>query len=394
MNWKMIKILSYTICLIMFSTSNSDSGNNNSEINTEIPLYKSFEGDFLIGTVLNRAQIYAVGDEVPVHIDRHSDRGYSIKWSVVPDRKGLDLALNHFNQLTSENVLKWEEVQPKNGEFDFEASDRFVKIAESNDMHITGHTLVWHNQTPDWVFLDSDGNHIGRERLLARMRDHIHTVVGRYAGRIHSWDVVNEALIDDGSYRESLWYEIIGTDYIAKAFKFAREADPNARLYYNDYNLEVRPAKRQGVIEMIEYLIKKNVPIDGIGTQSHFHLVNFPSLEDVEQTILDLAEFNLEIMVTELDINVLPPMDSDNPDPYKEGLPEEVQQELAERYQQLFEIYLKHRDLLSRVTFWGHVDSDSWRNYDQEIERTNYPLLFDRSFNPKPAFFAIKGLKQ
>lgn len=340
-----------------------------------------FADDFMVGTALNRQQIYG------------------------EDARGVDLVEFHFNTITPENVMKWALIHPELNEYNFEPADRFVEFGVENDMFMVGHTLVWHSQIPDWVFEDQEGNPISREALLERMRDHIHTVVGRYNGRIHAWDVVNEALNEDGTLRESPWYEIIGKDYLLKAFEYAHEADPEAELYYNDYSLE-NPDKRAGAVRLVEYLQENDAPITGIGTQGHFHL-HSPGLEEVENTIVAFGELGIDVMVTELDIDVLPSaMDYQGADvniqvelqeelnPYPDGLPESVQQELAKRYADLFEIFIRHHDQISRVTFWGVTDGDSWKNNWPVRGRTNYPLLFDRTGEPKQAFHAVISLQR
>lgn len=358
-------------------------------------LKDAYEDAFLIGTALNRAQIFAGDASATREIERADRRGYFYEKQIIVDPEGLELAKTHFSSFTPENVMKWEEIHPEPGVYDFEAADRFVDIAEENNQFIVAHTLVWHNQTPDWVFEDEDGNELGREELLERMRDHIHTIVGRYSGRIDAWDVVNEALNDDGSLRKSRWYENIGEDYLQKAFEFAHEADPDAELYYNDYSME-NPEKRAGAVRLIEQFQEDGVPVTGVGSQSHFSLNSFPDLEQVEKTITDFVPLGIDVMITELDINVLPSARTDgelNPESniYTDGLPDDVQDELTLRYRELFEIYLKHSDNLERVTLWGVSDDGSWLNY-LPMERVNYPLLFDRNKDPKPAFHAIMEL--
>lgn len=362
--------------------------------NPQPGLKEHYQESFLLGTALNRAQIMAhASPEEVTQTVRVPNRGLFQRQQLITDPEGLEIALHNFNALTPENVMKWEEIHPEPGRYDFAAADRFVEIAEASGAYITAHALVWHNQTPDWVFEDEKGEPIGREALLARMREHIHTVVGRYRGRIQSWDVVNEALNMDGSMRESRWYQIIGEDYLVKAFEYAREADPDAELYYNDYSLE-DPEKLEGAIRLAGQLQERGAPITGIGNQSHFSLVNFPGLEAVENTITRLAELDLDVMITELDINLLPSARGEDgellqgTDIYPQALPEEVQLELAQRYRELFGIYLKHREKISRVTFWGFADADSWLNY-LPMERVNHPLLFDRELRPKPAYQAV-----
>lgn len=331
---------------------------------------------FMIGTALNTRQIYE------------------------EDVNGVRLVEEHFNAITPENITKWSLIYPKPGEYNFEPADRFVEFGEKNGMHMVGHTLVWHSQVPDWVFKDEEGNFLDREALLERMRNHIHTVVGRYKGRFHAWDVVNEALNDDGTLRETHWYNIIGKDYLVKAFQYAHEADPDAELLYNDYSLE-NPAKREGAVRLIQYLQENGAPVTGIGTQGHWHIPS-PSLEEIEKTITDFAALGIDVMVTELDIDVLPAAWNysgadisrvaemeDGLDPYTDGLPDDVQQELAQRYREIFELFLKHRDVITRVSFWGVTDGDNWKNNFPVRGRTNHPLLFDRDWQPKPAYYSV-----
>lgn len=344
---------------------------------SKVPLLKGvFEDAFFVGAALNRSQI--TGE----------------------DAAGIELVKNQYNTITSENILKWENVHPEPDRYDFDTADQYVQFGEENEMFIVGHTLVWHNQTPQWVFQDEEGNELDREKLLERMRDHIHTVVGRYKGRIDGWDVVNEALNDDGSLRQTRWLEIIGDDYISKAFEFAHEADPDAELYYNDYSLE-NPEKRRGAVELVRKLLDEGIPITGVGTQGHFSL-EWPSLDQAEATVAVFAELGVEVMVTELDIDILPSSTDEQGaeitrseeldeglNPYSNGLPDSVQQALAHRYADLFEVYYRHKDVVTRITFWGVSDGDSWKNNWPIRGRTNYPLLFDRNHQPKPAFYSV-----
>ena len=345
--------------------------------NGEVPALKEvFEDAFVIGAALNSAQITGV------------------------DERGVEIVTTHYNTITPENITKWEHIHPEPGVYNFDLPDQFVQFGEENGMFMVGHTLVWHSQVPGWVFEDDNGNPLDRDALLERMRDHIHTVVGRYKGRIHGWDVVNEALNEDGSLRQTLWLEIIGEDYLVKAFEYAHEADPDAELYYNDYSLE-NPAKREGAVRLLQNLMEQGAPVTGVGTQGHFSL-NWPSLEEAEATVTAFAALGLDVMVTELDIDVLPPaMDYMGADvsmnvelreelnPWPEALPDSIQQALAQRYADLFDLYYRHRDSVTRITFWGVSDGDSWKNNWPVQGRTNYPLLFDRNWEPKPAFYAV-----
>lgn len=355
-------------------------GNENDRV--DLPLMKEvFEDAFMVGAAMNYSQISG------------------------EDTKGAELVKAQYNTITPENILKWEHVHPQPDVYNFAAADQLVQFGEENEMFVVGHTLVWHSQTPEWVFQDEDGNPLDREMLLERMSDHIHSVVGRYKGRIHGWDVVNEALNDDGSLRNTPWLEIIGEDYIEKAFEYAHEADPDAELYYNDYSLE-NPEKRNGAVALIKKLQEQGIPIMGVGTQGHFSL-EWPTIEQAEATITDFAELGVDVMVTELDIDVLPST-SDNQgadisddeefdeslNPWPDALPDVMQDALAQRYEELFQVYYQNRDVVTRVTFWGVTDGDSWKNNWPVRGRTNYPLLFDRDWQPKPAFYAVVGIPE
>ena len=315
------------------------------------------------------------------------------------DARGDALILKQFDSISPENAMKWEVIHPRPGGYDFTLADKYVEFGLKNHMFIVGHNLCWHSQTPSWVFKDDKGNPITREALLERLHDHIQTIVGRYKGKIGSWDVVNEALNEDGTLRQSPWLEIIGEDYIVKAFQYAHEADPKVLLTYNDYNLET-PAKRKGAIALVKELQAAGVPIAEVGDQAHLHL-DGASAADEEATITELAATGVKVAITELDIDVLPSawghtadvslniQESPKLNPYAKGLPDAVQQALAKRYGDLFAVYWKHRDLISRVTFWGVTDADSWLNDWPVRGRTSYPLLFDRDGAPKPAFRAV-----
>lgn len=339
-------------------------------------LKDAFKNDFLIGAALSASQ-FCESNVVETAIVK-----------------------TQFNSISPENVLKWEKIHPLPGQYDFTLADRYVAFGVTNKMFIVGHNLIWHSQTPGWVFRDDLGNYVDRDTLLARMREHIFTVVGRYRGKIGGWDVVNEALNEAGTLRNSPWRKIIGDDYIAKAFQFAHEADPQAQLYYNDFAVEKIP-KRSGAVALVKELQAQGVKINGVGVQGHYGL-DRPSLEQVDETISAFEKLGLKVMITELDVNVLqsPGRElsadvseryrmSAGLNPYTNGLPDAVQQELAQRYADLFSVFLKHRNSVSRVTFWGVTDGDSWLNDWPVRGRTNYPLLFDREGNPKPAFDAV-----
>ncbi|HEV2136425.1 MAG TPA: endo-1,4-beta-xylanase [Terracidiphilus sp.] len=342
-------------------------------------LKDAFKGDFVVGAAINAAQITG------------------------RDQRGDAILEEQFNSISPENVLKWIVVHPQPGKYDFTLSDQYVDFGVKHHMFIVGHNLVWHSQVPAWVFRDDKGNLLSRDALLARLKDHIDTVVGRYKGKIQSWDVVNEALNEDGTMRQSLWEKIIGDDYIAKAFEYAHEADPQAQLTYNDYNLE-NEAKRNGAIALVKKLQAEGVPITSVGLQNHDNLT-WPTAEQEDATISAFEALGLKVTISELDINVLPTAGhqptadvnvniQQNPklNPYVNGLPDSVQKQLAQRYTDLFRIFLKHRGTVTRVTFWGVTNKESWLNNFPVRGRTNYPLLFDRNGDPTPAFDAVIGV--
>ena len=363
------------LCTILYTEGCSQEGD------TPGSLKDAFSDHFLIGTAVNRFQITGKDSLSATLIDKH------------------------FNSITAENCMKWKFIHPEPGRYDFTLADRFVELGEEKQMHMVGHTLVWHSQTPRWVFRDEEGNQVSRDTLLARMRDHIHTVVGRYRGKVDCWDVVNEALGDDGEIRKSLYYNIIGEDYVEKAFAFAREADPEATLIYNDYSLP-DPARRAGVVKMVKELQSKGIRIDGIGMQGHYQL-DYPDPEELAASIEAFSELGLKVMITEMEVNVLPQPGRyrgadvgtrfemrKRLDPYTAGLPDSVQDALTERYRLYFEVFCEHSDAIERVTFWGVHDGVSWKNNWPVRGRTNYPLLFDRAGQPKPAYDAVIAVSE
>jgi endo-1,4-beta-xylanase len=348
------------------------------EFPPDLTLREAFAENFLMGVALGKSQVDGGNPEAG------------------------RIAARQFSAVTAENDMKWESIHPQPDVYQFKAADAYVAFAEENRMKLIGHTLVWHSQTPAWVFQNNDGRPATRDELLERMHAHIRTVVGRYKGKVFSWDVVNEALSDGGPeiLRDSPWRKIIGDDFLDHAFRFAREADPQAKLYYNDYGLE-DPRKRANCVKLLAGMIRRGVPIDGVGTQSHFQL-NHPSAAEIEKTIEDFAALGLKVAVTELDVDVLPsrgPVGNadiaraekggDGMNPYTSGLPDDMQEMLAKRYGEILGIYVRHRKSIERVTFWGLDDGHSWLNHFPIRGRTNHPLLIDRNLNPKPAFFAV-----
>jgi len=289
------------------------------------------------------------------------------------DAAGAALVAAQFNTISPENDLKWERIHPQPDAYNFGPADQYVQFGEKNHMFIVGHNLVWHSQVPRWVFQDDQAKPLDRDALLKRMHDHIMTVVGRYKGRIGGWDVVNEALNEDGTPRRSPWLQIIGDDYIQKAFEYAHEADPQAELYYNDYNLE-NDAKLKGAVELVRKLKAAGAHITAVGLQGHDNL-EWPTVAQQEAAILAFKALGVKVSISELDVDVLPAANRQptadvsatavaaaNSNPYAAGLPDSVQQALAKRYAELFGVFLKYHDVMSRVTFWGVTDGDSWKN--------------------------------
>jgi endo-1,4-beta-xylanase len=367
-------------------------------------LKDAYKDHFLVGVAINRT----IATDTAVRAD-------NVNRTIEEVRKDTALVVEQFNQVSPENDLKWQLIHPREGAdgYDFGPADAFVNFGVSNNMYIVGHTLVWHGQTPSWVFQGTNpppvvagntnaggrrfggggpgrftGPRASREELLARMRDHIHTVVGRYKGKIKSWDVVNEALADGGTnvLRNSLWLEIIGPDFIAKAFQYAHEADPDAILRYNDYGLE-NSAKRRKLIILIKELQAQKVPVHAIGSQAHVNVST--SFETMDQALAEMKTLGLPIHITELDVNSAAGGQrstsaevAGNAATTQGGLVDDANRRQADAYAAIFRAFIKHRDAVKVVTFWGANDGVSWRAQGR-------PLLFDRDNQPKPAFDAV-----
>lgn len=339
-------------------------------------LKETFKNDFLIGTVINTRQI------------EEKDTG------------SAQLLPKQFNAFTPENIMKAEEIHPTWGEYNFDIADKLISYAEKYESKVNGHTLIWHSQLPAFVRQMK-----AADSVRAFFVSHINTVAGHFKGKIYSWDVVNEALEEDGSLRTSIFLEKLGEDYIVEAFRLAQKADPNAKLYYNDYNIE-QPKKRAGAIAIIKKIQAAGVRIDGVGIQGHWRYNSVP-LQYIEESIKAFAALGMEVMFTELDLDVLPnPWDENSAEisktadgtakmnPYANGLPDSVAQIQASAYADLFALFLKYKKHVTRITFWGAYDGQSWLNGWPIRGRTNYPLLFDRKYLPKPAFFSVIGVKK
>ncbi len=339
-------------------------------------LRKAFKNHYLIGAAINAQQING------------------------RDSLAKPLIVNEFSSISPENDLKWSEIHPQPNEYKFETADNFVALGEKNKQFIIGHTLVWHSQVPGWVFVDDNKALVSKDVLYQRMKEHIDKVAGRYKGRIGGWDVVNEALNDDGTMRNSFYYQIAGDEFILKAFEYAQAADPKSELYYNDYNM-FKPEKVEGAVRIVRMLKEKGLRIDAVGMQGHWHM-DSPTIEEIEKSILTLSKEGVKVVITELDISVLPnpqrnassnitdvAQSSVDVNPYTNGLPDSVQVALANRYKAIFELFNKHKDKIGRVTFWGVQDGNSWKNDFPARGRTDYPLIFDRAHKPKKAYYSI-----
>jgi endo-1,4-beta-xylanase len=308
------------------------------------------------------------------------------------------IVTRQFDQVSPENDLKWERIHPEADRYDFGPADRYVEFGRRRGMFVVGHVLLWHQQTPAWVFAGEGGKPLARGMALRRLKDHVQAVAGRYKGRVDGWDVVNEALDEDGSLRPTKWREAIGDDYIATAFEYAREADPSAELYYNDYNLW-KPAKRDAAIRLVRGLKAKGLRVDAIGEQAHWG-VDDPPLAAIDETLAAFAAAGIRVHITELDMDVLP-RDPDMwgadlskkaqiraaTNVYPDGLPPAMQERLARRYAECFRLFLKHD--VRRVTFWGVTDKSTWLHDFPIPGRVNYPLLWDKDGREKPAFAAV-----
>ncbi|SOD79438.1 endo-1,4-beta-xylanase [Spirosoma fluviale] len=341
----------------------------------KIPSLKdTFKKDFGIGTCLNNAQI--------------EER----------DPATTAFIASQFNMATPENIMKSALLHPKWDTYDFTMGDKLIAFGKKHNIKINGHTLIWHSQLPPFIRGIKSA-----DSIRTFFTDHIKTVAGHYSGKVYSWDVVNEALNEDGTMRKSVFLQHLGDDFVTEAFRLAQQASPKTELYYNDYNNE-QPKKRAGCIELVKKIKAAGVRIDGVGIQGHWHVGKVP-LKDIEESILQYSALGVKVMFTELDIEVLPRnfqgadvgqrmTANAQSNPYPESLPDSVQNQLAADYEALFKLFLKHKDKVTRVTFWGVNDGDSWLNGWPIRGRTNYPLLFDRKNQPKPAFEKVIALKK
>lgn len=339
-------------------------------------LKEAYKKDFLIGTALNTEQIEE------------------------KEHNAAALVPQQFNAITPENIMKAEIIHPTWDTYNFDMADKLVAYGKKHKIKINAHTLIWHSQLPAFVRRIKSA-----DSMKLFFENHINTIASRYDGKVFSWDVVNEALEEDGSMRKSIFLEKLGDGFVVEAFKLAQKASPNAQLYYNDYNIE-EPKKRAGAIALIKRIQAAGARIDGVGIQGHWRASKIP-FENIEQSILQFSALGIKVMFTELDLGVLPnPWDGNAADvnlkaeynakmnPYTIILPDSVQSIFTKGYEDLFKLFLKHKEKISRITFWGVNDAQSWLNDWPIRGRTNYPLLFDRDFKPKPAFYKVIDLKK
>lgn len=325
-------------------------------------LYKAFEKDFYIGASVTPELIQTQGDFIA----------------------------KQFKSITAENQMKFEALQPKRGQFEFEVADQMVDFARTHGMKMRGHTLVWHQQTPKWVFTKANGACVGREELLETMKTHITQVMTHFKQAVYCWDVLNEAICDGPGYlRPSQWLKGIGEDYIDKAFCYAREADEKALLFYNDYNA-VTPEKRDKIYQMVKGLIERGVPIDGIGIQGHWN-INWPSYEQVKVAIEQYASLGLKLQITELDLSLY---DGEEGDLGFKVPPEERLEKQAQCYERFFKLFKAYKEVITGVTFWGVADDYTWLDYFPVRYRKNWPFVFDQQYQAKLAYEKLINLSK
>ena len=345
------------------------------------------------------AESYSTNKDIPVNekgLKDHFKDYFSIGASVSPQalkREEATLILKEFNSITAENAMKMGPIHPFEKVYNWAGGDSIVAFAKRNGMKMRGHTLCWHNQSPRWFFTDSTtGQQVTKEVLLQRLKDHITAVVSRYKGDIYAWDVVNEAISDkkDEYYKPTPFYQIAGEEFIAKAFQWAHEADPNALLFYNDYN-EIDPVKREKIIRMIKDLKAKGVPVHGIGLQGHWAL-NEPSKDQLDKTLKDFSELGMPLHITELDISVYPKEHNARErkaEDYDTVFTAEKEQKQIEVYKTCFEMFRKYKKHITSVTFWNISDKSSWLDNFPVRGRKDYPLLFDTQLKPKKAYWEV-----
>ena len=359
----------------------------------DVPLKDAYADCFLMGAAIS-----------PYHF---SDRN--------PETR--ELILKHFNAISPDNALKPESLHPGPNVWNFQPADAYCQFGKDNGMWILGHTLCWHNQTPAFFWTKPNGQTMSKDEIFESIRSYIETVCTHFLGKVDAWDVINEIVSEDGGYRDLGWVHALGADpavvdeFVKHVFRCAEKYAPDTELYYNEFNCW-RPSKLAGIVRLVRMLQADGIRIDGVGIQAHWGL-GYPKNEYVVDAIEQLAALGVKVNITELDVDVLP-ISKDGQvigrslqdpqyqleefeaflDPYKDGLPEEVEDQLAARYEELFKIFYDHRDQIARVTFWGTHDGTSWKNGSPIPNRTNYPLLFKRDFTPHKAYYSVIRVPQ
>jgi endo-1,4-beta-xylanase len=354
----LIKVISVVaIAILMISCEEKRSGNEE-EVDSLSGLKDYYKDYFPVGVAV--APVNLVGDEA-------------------------DLIKKQFNSLTAENAMKPGPLQPQEGKFFWDDADKIVQFAQANSMKLRGHTLCWHSQTGEWMFQDSNRNQVTKEVALTRLKEHITQVVTRYKGKVYCWDVCNE-VIDDASdpakiFRETLWYKICGEEYIAKAFQWAHEADPEAVLFYNDYSTE-NPVKREKIYNMLKKMLDDGVPVHGMGLQGHWN-ISYPSEPAMRESVEKFSSLGLEVQITELDISIY----SSPTDTINIGFTPVREQKQIDMYKKAFSVFRENKDVMTGVTFWNVSDRKSW--LDSRAGKKTYPLLFDENLKPKKVFWEV-----
>lgn len=385
----LVRSFQVAICCILVFTTSACSQMDLKRVNEQENGH--YQNNNTISDEENNSDMHLKYDEKFIDIPSLKERyknyfsvGAAIDFNTIDRYK--DILLKHFSSITPSNSMKPDATQPMENTFNFDKGDKVMNFGVENDIDVRGHTLIWHNQTPSWFFKDSKGDFVSREVALERMRNHINSVMDHYKGKIKEWDVVNEPISDDDSSilrTDSPWYQVIGEDYVKMAFIYAHEADPDAKLFINDYNIVV-PGKRERFYDFVNSLLDEGVPIHGIGIQGHWQL-EWPSYEDIRYALDLFSNLGLDIQITELDVSFYSRNDSAV---YTEP-PAELLEKQARRYQLLFDIFKDYSDVISKVTLWGVADDDTWLDNFPVPNRKNWPLLFDINHHPKEAFWRI-----
>ena len=386
-SFKLLVILS----LVVFVSETVSAQSRDGLTRAQLSLADAYRDYWFTGVSVNQWQVEA---------DQNGTNENDVTGFVSNDQtKDWPVIAENFNWVVAENCMKCEVIHPSEGVYDFTLADQFVDKAKAAGLKVQGHCLIWHSQCAPWFHYDKNGQLVSAEVLKKRMREHIYTIVNHFKGRIDAWDVVNEAFEDDGSPRKSLFYQILGTDYIPLAFQYAHEADPTIQLFYNDYSMN-KATKVEGVANFFRPLIQQGLPITAIGMQGHMILednVNNRYMKEYEHSIKTITALGIPTFFSELDVSVLP-----NPygfsganvsdifayrpemDPYKKGLPAAKQAELEQFWIDFYKMLLPHHKDILRVNFWCLNDANSWRNDFPIKGRTDYATLFDRQNRPKP----------